>query len=281
MQHVAGKPLHRSTVWRRNRQLDQRSQPTGSRGRKWASEWDEKSFIGFVGAVISLVLKKGYCDFSELFPCGKSGDSRRYHPARAEVLTGLRKSPYPPAMMVVAICELIPLNFATRGGPGSASINETEWKARKNIRDSRPLFERLKTAFISEGYSQASADQAALSVDALPRTEQPAILSVLLPQQSPDLGEPLGSSCAGTPAHRIDYCRGASITRAMASYWRNHRLYRKCKAWLRTLLPSSIPQAPYRERVVYTPKLLNASFVEYLKKRRRDRLGALMQPSPS
>jgi hypothetical protein len=243
---------------------------------------DDQSFIGFAGAVISLVLKKGYCDFSELFPCGKSGDSRRYHPARAEVLTSLRKSTYPPAMMAVAICELIPLNFATRGGPGSASRIETEWKARKNIRHSRPL-PKLLDALIKDGYSEIDALQAVSSVSGLPAGQQSEILKQVLPHQSPNFYEPLGNSCAGTPAHRIDYCRGATITRAMASYWRNHRLYRKCKAWLRSLLPSVIPRAPYRERVVYAPKLMNASFVEYLKKRRRDRLGvgALTQPSPS
>jgi hypothetical protein len=274
MQHVAGQPLHRSTVWRRNKRLDQIGQPGSIRGRKWANETEDQSFVGFVGAVISLMLEKGYCDFSELFPVGKSGDPRRYHPAGAKLLTSLKKSPYPRAMMAVAICELIPLNYATRGGRDSASKIETEWKARAKVRDQQPLLARLKDAFIKDGYSETGASQAVLSFDTVAPGEQPAMLKVLLPDLSLAPSEPLGNSCAGTPAHRIDFCLGATITRAMASYWRNHKLYRKCKAWLRTLLPTAIPRAPYRERVVYAPKLLNASWIEYMKKRQRDRAGA-------
>lgn len=269
MQHRLGKPLNRSTVWRRDKRLDQIHCPTSNRGRRWVSEDDDQSFLGFTGAVITLVLEKGYCDFSELFPVvDKSGDPRHYHPAKDDVLARLRKSAYPPAMMAVAVCELIPLNYATRGGRGSASKNETECEALKNIRDQRTLLERIKAQLIKEGYSGTDADQAASDVITMSPDERLAILKELLPQQALELGEPLGDSCAGTPAHRIDYCRGASISRAMASYWRNHKQYRKCKAWLRGLLPTIIPTHPHWERVVYVPKLLNASIDECLKRLR-------------
>jgi len=160
----------------------------------------------------------------------------------------------------------LPLNYATRGGEGSASKIETEWKARGIVRDSSPLLARLKAAFIKEGYSKTDAAQAASGLVTMPPGERLAILKELLPQQSLDLGEPLGSSCAGTPAHRIDYCHGASLSRAMASYWRNHKQYRKCKAWLRGLLPTIIPTHRHWERGIFVPKLLNASIDECMKK---------------
>ena len=123
MQHWLGSRLNRSTVWRRHKRLDRIYQPTSNRGRRWVSDAEDQSFIGFTGAVVSLVLEKGYCEFNDLFPVvDKSGDPRHYHPAKDDVLARLRKSAYPPAMMAVAVCELIPLNrkFQSILGPKSS-----------------------------------------------------------------------------------------------------------------------------------------------------------------
>ena len=272
MQHVFGRPLHRSTVWRRLAR-DYFALGKSRHGRREWSQREDESFLRFTGAMISAFMDKGYCHYGDVFPAGPSGSPRVYYQTPARLFRRLSKGGFPPAMMAVAACELLPLNLITRGGPDSASQNELLAKSKAQMQS--PAFARVREVLREDGYLKSEIDRTLVDLAKLPDAAQrDEIVGAYLKGRKSNedrhfsgTWETQSQSSRGTPAYRVDFIGVKSMSRAMASYWRNHRDFRRCKAFLRGLLPKSLPTGPYREQIVTIPKLINARFIEYMKKR--------------
>ena len=181
--------------------------------------------------------------------------------------------------MAVATCEMVPLNYHTRGGPDSASANDLFWKARAAVRKTE--FDRLRDQLRKDGYSEKDIDVCDRCLADLSDKDRRPILAELLQDQGSEeerhfLGHRQSAtnlSCKGTPPHRVNFI-GANLSRAMASYWRKHRQFQECKEWLWWFLKSA-PSHPYRNSVVTIPKLANAKFDEFMRSRRIEKTQAL------
>jgi hypothetical protein len=227
---------------------------------------ESDSFQMFVAAVVTLMNETGHCDYAELFPSVGNGNlfinkgrllrpinPGRYHTPNERTLKAVKSAKeFPPAMMAVAICELVPLNLITRGGPDSADGLRLEAKARKATSSWE---DQLLDALKREGFSDSAALESVQQLRS--GTEEERKRVCLVYHCESDSPQFKGSSSRGTPSHRVHFLGGARISRAMASYYRNHRLYRRCLAFLKEILPEQLPRAPFTGSLTYIPKLAN------------------------
>ena len=278
MQHLAETPLHRSTIWRREKRLSENR--SSHVGRSQFSDFQQEGFFGFVATAISLLRKNGYCDYAEIFQRKLSGSRREYcHPIPG-IYGELVKSKFPAPMLAVAICEIIPLNLITRGGPGASSKSATEWKARAIVRQQSGMISKFAAELRAVGYSSADIKKALPEFGAMPPDQQRKLIAEFARSRGEDASfVSWANQSKGTPPHRVNYCCGATLTRGMASYWRNHRNYRRCKVWLKSILPEETPLAPFRDRICYESKLLNA-IVQQIARSRTNKKPWRSQRSP-
>jgi hypothetical protein len=129
MQHEFGKPLHRTTCWRRKNtpkhefvvEHKMRGQVLREfrkkHGRRLSEDALTESFILFAGAVIELHNTKKYCDYGEVFDGVAQGVMGFcYYKVPEENYKQLVESKFPPQLLAVVVSDLIPLNLITRGG---------------------------------------------------------------------------------------------------------------------------------------------------------------------
>jgi hypothetical protein len=245
-------------------------------GRRQSSVPADESLLAFTGGVICLLRAKRHVAFSNLFPLVGSGNKPRYYPTHEKVFAQLVKSGFPPAMMATAICELVPLNYLVRGGPDSASRGELKAKAKARVLAKSPAFDRIREILREDDYSQSEIEKTLNTIAAEPEAARNKTMRGFLMGRTDDslrhllgLRESQSHSSKGTPVHRVPFI-GASISRAMASYWRNHRQFKHCKPFLRKLLPF-VPANPYPHEGAIVARLASATFVEGMKMRRLQR----------
>ncbi len=148
--HIFGKPLHRSSIWRRNKRPTQWSKPAPApktvwrKGRKFlvprnggrplASDNYAATFLLFSAAVVDLWNAQGEIrEHWEIFEGPRQGElGFKYRAAKPEILLALSNSGFPPPMLAVATCDLFAehLLFKGNAGPGS-KMSKLDLAARK------------------------------------------------------------------------------------------------------------------------------------------------------
>jgi hypothetical protein len=292
MQHEFGIPFHRSTVWRRDRKeeleanqiLPANWKPEKSRGRRLCEDGYGKRFIHFTAAVIQMVNETRYCDYAAIY-------QRRNCPVSETLFESLAESGYPPAMLAVAICKIVPLNFRTRPGakpvkltPGDKAIVALK-KSGQTVNADSYTSERRKALFKSalreNGLSKCDMLTA---INEAERCNYHAdwIKEILKANES-DVARrargkaPMSESSKGTPACRVDF-HGEEISRRMACYWRKHSKYRACVRFLLTLFESEVPNAPFAGGLTMVDHEINREFQRYMRLRRDQRRATLNKP---
>lgn len=284
MQHAYGHPLHRSTLWRRSKAL---AGPIGKAklGRAYADDRKARNFLGFTGAVISLVNETGHCDYPEIW----QQRSRSYRETPPALFKKLVACGYPPAMLAVAICEIVPLNFITRRGaqslkPSVYEAAEAELKRKGAVTPEGMITavqrKKIQADLKEQGYSEHDirtilheAQKANFkgwvseffreyrtSEERHARGEPTLVSSHevdLEPAKVEDDDEPrtisrrfrIRGRVKGTPAHRVRFSGGASISRRMACHWRRHPQFKACVRFLYSLFECEPPHAPSTKRI--------------------------------
>ena len=111
-------------------------------------------YFQFVAAVVGLVNKKGFCHYPEIWRDVKLHRGRPFWKAPASLVQKISFAGFPPAQMFVAICDLVPLNHVTRGGPDSSSNGSIREKAHAMVRDSISRRAWLDAKLKAKGYSR-------------------------------------------------------------------------------------------------------------------------------
>ena len=320
MQHAYGKPMHRSTIWRqgqrwaKEREENQTEATMKARQKRRGPRENSKSidtlYFQFVAAVVGLVNKKGFCHYPEIWRDVKLHRGRPFWKAPASLVQKISFAGFPPAQMFVAICDLVPLNHVTRGGPDSSSNGSIREKAHAMVRDSISRRAWLDAKLKAKGYSRNEretylteaessnylakwikviAPDATVTEGPLPRSgevkgarpyfddaglaietvgfhshgDEPDAMGADELQLRPERKQ------RGTPAQRVEFC-GVKMSRTMASYWRNHKSFFKCKNFLKGLFTRPIPARPYHA-MSRVDKLTNEAFRLWMKKARKSR----------
>lgn len=254
MQHQFAKPLHRSTEWRRNKRGG-----NGRLGRRWASDYEDKGFLGFAAIVISLINQNGSVGYAELEKTDDSGNrAYRKDKMASDIFTKLADSGFPPAMLAVAACMIGKLNCRTRRGakPTKTLPHEKAFLRLKESGDSitvrnwESALRREKLEIVLRRHHTKKADRNRFIAEAEKSGfKDEWVMNYLKEYQTPvdrrvkDL-EPSAVSSKGTPPQSIDYIHGAKLTRQMASYWRKHRRFPDCLKFLKPLLTRELPRVP-------------------------------------
>ena len=295
MQHKFGKPLHRSTEWRRDKTPEPefvverkiRGQVVRElkkkRGRRLSDDVQTETFILFAGAAIELQNTKGYCDYGEVFNGVAQGVMGfRYYKVPEKIYGQLVKSNFPPQLLAVVVSDLIPLNLITRGGRHTsvtmdipAKVKHLTWQqVLENESDHASGRPNLKFSSLNSADDIVTADSTC-EMDFAGIDERLGWHESMEAPQSPPVQRHLPiRKKKGTPVHRIMFHGGIKISRRMACYWRNdcRREYNRCRNFIaEKLLKEPAPVAPYLERVVTYGPLLNAKFNEYMKQRNGER----------
>lgn len=238
MQHRHGEQLHRTTLWRRKRKSSTGRLP-GHPGRHEWSQFADDVWLRFTAAVIGLQNRCGHVHWPDLVdPQGRRGLGFN---APRGVLARLQRSGYPAAMLATAVCEVIPLNLLTRGGPGSSDHLTTELKARRDHREG--VEGRLRRALQREEYPKAELEHVLNEAKAC--DYRAGWIGFLLGQDDRHVLDPRELSIPkGTPVHRIPF-PGLRISRKMASYWRTREAYLECKSFIEDLVETPIPRSPH------------------------------------
>jgi len=271
MQHKFGKPVHRSTQWRRKKAFDCELVPgSKKRGRSSSDEVQTETFILFAGAVIELQNTNGYCDYGEVFNGVAQGVMGfRYSKVPDEIKKRLVESMFPPQLLAVVVSDLIPLNLITRGGRHTSVKKDFRGKVKSltlgqvlenedNLASGRPNLQ----------FNPPNSAGDIVTDDLIYETDFAEIderLGWHEPNETPPSPPvqrllPLRRE-KGTPVHRIMFHGGIEISRRMACYWRNDcwSEYNRCRKFIvEKLLKKPAPVAPYRERVVTYGPSFNA-----------------------
>jgi hypothetical protein len=291
MQHVFGKPYHRTTWWRRLKAQD-RPVRIGRRknGRGFSEDNRTRSFVLFTAAVIQNVNVTGHCDYAAIWQQPRpSGFGFHYRDVPNELFQRLADSGFPPAMLAVAVCDTVPLNKITPRKPSSSSKLFLHQKAKVQMKkagtvcdaDHFPIAERrerLKAVLRESGESQgqvrqilAEAEKVAYKADWL----HVYLREYKSPTEKKFSGAmPIAPSSRGTLAHDVDYT-GAEMSRRMACYWRNHRGFRRCLKLIRSLIAQPIPKVPYEGGLTMIDWELDSAFKQHMQLMRAKRTTAL------
>lgn len=252
MQHKYGKPFHRSTEWRRLKRFSETGADS-QRGRKWASESRDKSFLGFAATVISLINKNGSVGYGEI----KSDDGSYWKDETTDsIFDRLATSAFPPAMVAVAACLIGKLNKETRRGalplhprPDQRAFNALKKSsAAITTKNYETVLRREKLDLVLRQNQMNKADRQRLLTEAAKGDFKKGwVLGYLKQYQTPATRRlhglaPVAVTTRGTPAHRMDYANGAEISRRMACHWRKHPLFPDCAKLLLSLLKRERPR---------------------------------------
>jgi len=298
MQHAFGKPHNRSSIWRWRKAQERYVWIPGrnKRGRGYSHDNRSKSFVLFTGAVIQNVNETGHCDYAAIRPREKYSGSPFGFPYRDmpdEFYQRLSDSGFPPAMMAVAVCDLVPLNLVRRRKPSSSSKLFLHQKTTVEMKkaglpcDVENFFsverrERLKVVLRENGTPPetvrlylAEAEKVGFRAD--------WISEFLREYESESdkkfIGKaPLPLSSRGTRAHRVDFS-GAEISRRMACYWRKHSQFQDCKIFLRLLFTKPIPKTPFEGGLTMDDWEMNSAFQEHMRREMMNRTPAVL-PKP-
>jgi hypothetical protein len=258
MQHRFGKPLHRSTEWRRHQRFLKYGEQS-RQGRRWTTDSQDESFIRFAATVISLINKNGSVGYGEL---EKTDDklNRSYWKDETtdEIFDKLASSSFPPAMLAVAACLIGKLNRQTRRGAKPIKLMPHEQAFRKlkesgmeiTVKNYETALRREKFEVVLKQNRTKKADRERYIAEAEKSDfKDKWVIDYLMQYQTPpdrrahDLA-PSAASSKGTPPQSIDYLHGAEMTRRMASYWRKHPRYADCLRFFKPLLTREIPNVP-------------------------------------
>jgi hypothetical protein len=254
MQHQFGKPLHRSTEWRRNK-----SGGDGRRGRRWTSESRDKGFLGFAATVISLINKNGSVGYGELEK-HNGGWNRSYWKDKTtdKTFAKLAHSGFPPAMLAVAACIIGKLNKKTRRGAKPIKLMPHEQAFRKlkesgmeiTVKNYETALRREKFEVVLKQAHTTKADRERYMVEAeKSEFRDKWVIDYLMKYQTPsdkrayDLA-PTAASSKSTPAHQIDFLNGAELSRKMVYYWKHHARFPDCVRFIGDLLTEERPSVP-------------------------------------
>jgi hypothetical protein len=246
MQRGFAKSCSRVTLWRRAKAAEREIVPRRfNRGRDPFNFHKRTSFLEFTGAVIALQNEKGYCIYSDIFKGDKPG---QYYRSPDSILKRLIESNFPPQLLAVAVADLIPLNYVTRGGRHTSKSGRLElmaktltWKqAVQN--DADHLLGRKMNRTGSSGSADdivtenSSYDgyEAIFEADEGDVAQNDRRLLKIKPAK-------------GTPIYRIIFHGGFKISRPMVCYWRNdcRTEFNRCRAFLASLLTAPAPLAPW------------------------------------
>ena len=276
MQHIFGKPHHRTTRWRRLKAQD-RPIRIGWRknGRGFSEDNQTRSFILFAAAVIQNVNETGHCDYAAIWQQPRqSGFGFHYRDVSNELFQGLADSGFPPAMLAVAVCDTVPLNKITPRKPSLSSKLFLHQKAKVEMKKAGTVYdadhfpiaerrERLKAVLRESGESQVQIRQILAEAE---KVEYKADwLRVYLSEYKSPTDKkfsgamPIAPSSRGTLANDVDYS-GAEISRRMACYWRNHHCFRRCIEFIRSLITRPIPKTPYEGGLTMIDWEVNSAF---------------------
>ena len=279
MQHALGRPYHRTTEWRR-RKADERGAVGKHRGRDFSIDVYGEGFVRFTAAVIHAVNENGHCDYGSIvWPREKppaSPFALNWPPAPESLYSQLADSGFPPAMIAVAICRVVPLNFKTRLGARAERLTLREGA----IADLRRENQRVTEDAYSLAHKRRQLEEVLRNNETPERArreylreaekchfEADWVRTFLREHQPRDKARgtgraPMKESCKGTPAHRVQFPAGARLTRRMESYWKHHPRFEDCLRFLVSLFfePDKIPRAPYKGRITMVDPELNKEF---------------------
>jgi hypothetical protein len=268
MQHTFGKPLHRTTEWRRVKGCFDVEPGRKNLGRGVCDDYLTETFILFAGACIELLNTKGYCSFPDVFNGERQGNAGfRYHKVPDKLFKRLVESKFPPQLLAVVVSDLIPLNLVTRGARHTSIKKDIPAKV-KNLTLRQILDSERDHAVgrpIQKFSSLNSADDI-VTADSTCEEDFYEGMDERLNWHEPN-ETPLNQSARrllpkhkmkGTPVYRIPFHGNQTISRRMACYWRNdcHLQYNRCKKFIKRLLKSSAPDAPCFEHGVATRGIL-------------------------
>lgn len=266
MQHRHGEQLHRTTLWRRKRKSSAGvGRLPGDAGRRQWSEFADDVWLRFTAAVIGLQNRLGHVHWPDLVDY-RRGQGLGFNAPRG-LLARLQRSGYPAAMMATAVCEVIPLNLLTRGGPGSSDRLATKLRARRDHREG--MEGRLRRALHRQEYTKADLERALAEAHACDYRADWIGEMIREDYHLQAVDRSRGSSSKGTPVHRIPF-PGLQISRKMASYWRTREEYPECRSFIEDLVETPIPRSPYVPdggQMPSVPADKNAEWREYWRAR--------------
>lgn len=261
MQHEHGKPLNRSTEWRRHQRFLKYGGQS-RRGRRWVSDYQDEGFLGFAATVISLINKNGSVRYGELeIPESDGTRAYRKDDTTDEIYGQLAKSGFPPAMLAVAACLIGKLNSKARRGakPTNPMPHERAFSKLKlsgdriTVENFEIALRREKFLAVLRANHTTKADREKFLAEAAKSGfKEKWVIDYLMQYETPpdrrarDLA-PSAASSKGTPPQSVDYIHGAKLTRQMASYWRKHSRFTDCLRFLKPLLKRELPKVPSDE----------------------------------
>jgi len=287
MQHDFGKPHHRSSIWRWGKAQESYVWVPGrnKRGRGYSHDNMTLSFVLFTGAVIQNVNETGHCDYAAIRQQGNySGFGFHYREVSGELHQRLAGSGFPPVMMAVAVCDLVPLNFVRPRKPSLASKIFLHQKTKVEMKKAGSLYsvetfpaaerrERLK-AVLREAGSPPDSIRACLAEAEKVGYKADWVQAYLREYRSPTDKQftgkaPLPISSRGTRAHQVEYS-GAEISRRMACYWRKHPKFHGCMKFIRSLFTKPIPKTPFADGLTMVDWEVTAAFEHHMQLRRQN-----------
>jgi hypothetical protein len=245
-----------------------------------------QSFVLFTGAVIQNVNETGHCDYATIRQQGSyAGFGFHYREMPDELYQILVISGFPPAMMAVAVCDIVPLNFVKPRKPSAASKLFLHQKTKHEMKKAGMVCslenypnaerrERLKAALREADFQPetirpflAEAEKVEFRADWV----QEYLRDYKSPTDKKFTGKaPLAFSSRGARAHQVDFS-GAEISRRMACYWRKHPKFRDCVKFILSLFVKEIPETPFDGGLTMVDWEVTSSFDEHMQRVRKNR----------
>ena len=247
MRHTTGKPYHRNTIHKQNKARAAGGLGKKALGLEYAYGQRNDSFILYTAACIATWNEEGSISRGKIL-CRTEPPFRQrcYPPAGKDLKNQLRESGFPPPLLTVCACDIMPMN---------------QWKAKKvDMATARELAAQrdglLRTAVIdddqitsatsvktrnftdltarpgnSEREDRHNHQRFVESIDDPYTPDMPEIVDTLNGWMEPGEREadqqPASAEAAkrppyqaGTKVQNIDFIGGWIISRRMASYWR-------------------------------------------------------------
>lgn len=278
----------------------------------------DMSFLLFTGACIETWNKeredgKRRCAYGEIFYEQKEPPQGQKYPYRYpkvsdELFGKLAKSNFPPPLLAVATCDVIPLNLLTKGERYSSSKNTFAAKVKELA--SKPGGEWFEVAKeISDAHFRGDTNGKTVSAAGRGRRDEFSHVDLenVPDETGPDFyadidarngwvepgeKEPAESRAVawnprdithGTKVQNLTFHGRWKISRRMASYWRKNCAgeYSRCCDFIRQLLEKPWPRAPSLEGWASTAPLFNALLAEDLKRTKTatSQAAALLTPA--
>ncbi len=285
VRHIFGQPYHRNT-WRNWHKA------YGTGGQVGPRRGGDQSFLLFVGACIKTwnrerkdgIRRVSYYEIFNSQRKAPRGQLYRYPKVPRRLFRKLVASKFPPPMMAVACCDLVPMNLLTKGERYSFSkrvfakmlerlarqdhgfwqaieianahfLGDTLGKTR-NVSDLLTQYSAFFEAVAdqSDFYDTISDERCGFAPDKSDEP-QPTVALRRIPEKD---------RVPGTKVHNIEFHGGFTISRRMAAYWRGSASkvrraeYARCCDFIRSLLKTPLPTGPSTVGMASTVPLFNA-----------------------